>query len=73
MWQAIWDRIKSEPVAIQALIQVTLGLVLAFGVKLTTEQIAAIMAFVGALLAVITRQLVTPMSKINATTITVDQ
>lgn len=49
-----------EPVAIAAAIRAVILLIVAFGVQWSAEQIAAIMLAVEAILAVITRQSVTP-------------
>ena len=51
--------LNAEPVAIAALVQAGLTLLVAFGLHLTTEQIAAILTFTGALLAVLVRGKVT--------------
>lgn len=50
-----------EPVAIAAAIRAVLLAAVAFGLKWTPEQIAALMIAVEAVLAVVTRQSVTPM------------
>lgn len=53
----IFDR---EPVLVYAVVQALLGLVAAFGLHLSAEQIASILAVTGAVLALITRRNVTP-------------
>lgn len=53
------DLIRTEPVMFQAVIQAFLALLLSFGVGLSTEQIGSIMAFTAALLAFVTRKMVT--------------
>lgn len=53
----IWKR---EPALILGFVQTVLALVLAFGVELDTEQVGAILAVTAAVLAVVTRQQVTP-------------
>ena len=55
------DRIRQEPALIAALVHAVLGLVVAFGVDLTGEQTAAILAVTGAVLAVVVRRNVTPV------------
>ena len=55
----LWNR---EPALILAVIQAGLALALGFGVHLTTEQMALIMAFVAALLGLITRSRVSSAS-----------
>lgn len=58
------DRIRDEPVLVAALVQAALGLLLAFGVGLTEEQVAAIMTATGALLALFVRSKVVPQRKV---------
>jgi hypothetical protein len=53
-------RIKREPALAVGLVQTVLGLVLAFGVDLSNEQVGAIMAVTAAVLALVTRSQVTP-------------
>lgn len=55
------DRIKSEPAVIAGLVQATLGLLLAFGIDLSQEQVGAIMAVTAAILALVVRANVTPL------------
>lgn len=45
---------------ILALVEAAIGLVIAFGIDLSTEQSAAILTVTGALLAIVARQAVTP-------------
>lgn len=49
-----------EPVAVQAVIQAFIGLVIGFGLPVTTEQMGLILVFTASVLALITRQQVTP-------------
>lgn len=49
-----------EPALIAGLIQAVLGLLLAFGVNLSQEQVGAIMAVTAAVLALVVRSRVTP-------------
>jgi len=49
-----------EPVAVQAVIQAGLGVAIGFGLNMTTEQMGLILVFSAALLALVTRQQVTP-------------
>lgn len=58
------DRIKSEPVLVYGLVQALLGLGLAFGLKLSTEQVGAILAVTASALALLVRRAVTPTAKI---------
>lgn len=60
---AIWNFIKSEPVAIQTLIMAGVNLGAAFGLHVTTEQLAEINVFAAAFLGVITRATVVPLAK----------
>jgi hypothetical protein len=53
--------IKQEPVMFQGLVQATLGLFLAFGLKLSPQQIGGILAFSAAFLSWVTRIQVTPL------------
>lgn len=55
-----------EPVAIAALVRAVILFATAFGLKLSAEQVAAIMLVVEAVLALITRQTVTPMATLPA-------
>lgn len=57
------DIIRNEPVLIQGLIQAVLGLLLAFGISVTDEQIGAIMAATAVVLAILARMFVTPTNK----------
>lgn len=54
----LWDR---EPALILGAVQAVLVLGVSFGLDLTTEQTAAILAATAAILAVVTRQRVTPI------------
>ena len=56
----MWDRIKKEPALVAGVVQAVLGLLLAFGVELTTEQTGAILAITAAVLALFVRSQVTP-------------
>ena len=51
-----------EPVAIAAVVRAAILLGTAFGLGWSAEQIAAVMVFVEAVLALLTRQSVTPMA-----------
>ena len=56
--------LMGEPAAIQGVVQTGLALYLGFGgTHLTAQQSVLIMAFVAAVLSVITRQMVTPNTK----------
>ena len=57
------DLIKNEPVALQGMFQTALALLLSFGVHLTVEQTWAILALSAAVLAVVTRGVVSPVAK----------
>lgn len=54
----LWNR---EPALIMGLVEAALALFLAFGLNLSAEQVAAIVAFSAALLSVIVRQKVSPV------------
>ncbi len=51
---------KREPVMFLAVVQTLIALVVAFGLKLTPEQIGAVLAFTSAVLGLIARSQVTP-------------
>jgi hypothetical protein len=57
--------LRNEPVLLSALVQVILGLVMAFGVDLTNEQVGSIMAVTAIVLAILTRMFVTPNSALD--------
>jgi len=59
---AIWDR---EPVAILAVVEVIIAAVVAFGLDLTGEQVAAVVSLSAALLGVTARANVTPMAGVT--------
>jgi uncharacterized membrane protein YphA (DoxX/SURF4 family) len=59
----MFDRIKNEPAVVAGVVQALLGLLLAFGVNLSTEQVGAVMAVTAALLALVVRSQVTPTRK----------
>jgi hypothetical protein len=52
---------KREPALILGAVQAVLALVVSFGLDLTTEQVGAILAVTAAILAVVTRQRVSPV------------
>lgn len=54
------DRIKDEPVIVAAFVQAVLALIVAFGIPLTDEQVAAILGVTAAALAFIVRRKVVP-------------
>lgn len=55
------DRIKNEPAVVLGLVQAIIALVVAFGLDLTGEQTASILAVTAAVLAFVVRQRVTPV------------
>jgi len=55
-------RIRNEPALILALVGSLIALVVSFGLKLSPEQIGGIMAAVSAILGVVTRSQVTPVT-----------
>jgi hypothetical protein len=55
------DRIRTEPALVAAVVQAVLGLVVAFGLDLTGEQTAGILAVTTAVLALVVRRNVTPV------------
>ena len=55
------DKIRNEPAVVAGFVQAVLGLLLAFGVDLTQEQVGAILAVTAALLAFVVRSRVAPL------------
>ena len=62
----ILERIRREPALVIGLVSAVIALLLAFGFSLTDEQVGAIMSVVVAVLAVVTRQAVTPNISVAA-------
>jgi hypothetical protein len=60
------DLIKNEPVLVSGLVLAFISLLIAFGIHLSNEQVGAIMAFLAAALAFVTRAFVTPVAKNDA-------
>ena len=58
-------KILNEPALIAGALQAVIGLLLAFGVELTNEQIGSIMAVSAAALAIFVRQSVVPTNKLE--------
>ena len=58
----------TEPVAIMAVVQAFLALVVSFGLDLSSEQTGAIMAVTAAVVGLILRRRVTPWSPPNSGT-----
>lgn len=56
------DRIRNEPALVSGFVQTILALVVAFGLNLSTEQTAAILAVTAAGLALFVRSKVTPVN-----------
>lgn len=61
------ERIKNEPVLVLGVVQAAVALAAAFGLDLTGEQVATIVAFSAALLSLIARRQVTPTRKLPPT------
>ena len=59
------DRIRTEPVAVMALVEAVVFAVTEFGVDVTGGQQAAILGVVAAVLTLITRSSVTPSIKLE--------
>lgn len=57
------NRIRTEPALVSGLVQTVLALVVAFGLDLSNEQTAAILAVTAAVLALVVRSKVTPVDK----------
>jgi hypothetical protein len=59
------DLIRREPVLVKELVEKGIALSVAFGLGLRGDQVAALMAVVGALLSVLARSQVTPVAKLE--------
>lgn len=57
------EKLNNEPVLISGLVQAALGLALAFGLDLSTEQVGGILACTAAVLAIVCRGRVSPVAK----------
>ena len=57
----ILDRVRREPALVSGLASAVIALAVSFGLDWTAEQVGAVMAVVAAILAVFTRQQVTPV------------
>lgn len=62
------DRIRREPALVTGLVSALIALGVAFGLDLSGEQTGAIMAVTAAILAVVTRQSVTPNVDVQSVT-----
>lgn len=60
MLQRIWDRITAEPALVGGLVQAILVLGVSFGLALSEDQTAAILALTAVIVAIFVRQNVTP-------------
>ena len=60
----ILDRIRREPALVTGLVAAVIALGVSFGLDLSGEQTGAIMALTSAILAVVTRQQVTPYADV---------
>ena len=58
----MWHLMKEEPVGVQGIIQALLALGTSFGLGLSNSQMGAILAMTAAILALVTRQQVTPLA-----------
>lgn len=63
MIASLLSRLRAEPALVLGLVQSVIALVAAFGLELSAEQTGAILAVTAAVLSIVTRQLVTPISK----------
>jgi hypothetical protein len=60
---ALFERVRNEPVLVTGFVQAVLGLLLAFGLDLTNEQVGAVLALTAAVLAFVARKRVTPTAR----------
>lgn len=63
---ALWARIKTEPAVLLSLLGAGFAMFASFGLSLSKDQTTTVTAFVIVLLGFITRQSVTPNSKVAA-------
>ena len=63
--KALWEKMMNEPVLMLNLINVVLAAAVAFGLDLTMEQKAAIIAVTTAVLNIVARSQVTPTRKLK--------
>lgn len=63
--KALWERLKNEPVLILNLINAVIAGAIAFGLDLTMEQKAGLIAISTAVLNLLARSQVTPVRKIK--------
>lgn len=62
---SILKKLRDEPVAVAALVEAVLALIVAFGLELTTAQNLAILGVTGAFLALFARSKVAPVAALN--------
>jgi hypothetical protein len=62
----MWLRLKQEPALVLGIVQALVVVGVTFGLRLSDEQTAAILAATGMLLAIWTRQVVTPVGKVKS-------
>ena len=58
--EALWARIKDEPVLVTTLCGAVIALLIAYGVQISPDQKTAVIGFVTAILALFARSQVTP-------------
>lgn len=63
----IWQRITREPALVTSAIRATLYAAVLFGLPLSVEQSAGVLLAVEAILALVTRAVVTPSAEVVAT------
>ena len=59
-------RIQQEPVMLQGIVQTALGLAVSFGTKLSSQEIAGILALSASILSFVTRSQVAPITSPKA-------
>lgn len=59
------ERLKNEPALIGGVLTTGAALLAAFGLELSASQVGAISAFIAATLAILVRQVVTPVRKLD--------
>lgn len=58
------EKLRNEPVLVTGFVTAVIGLLVAFGLELSDEQVGAILALVGSVLAIVARKRVTPNRKL---------
>jgi nitrate/nitrite transporter NarK len=60
LWGGLTDRLSAEPVMVLAVIQMGVALGVSFGLRLSADQVGAVVAFSAAVLGLVARTKVSP-------------